>query len=248
MTSDLTEAQANRYKIFTVGAIGTFMATLDGSIVNVGLPTIARELNCSVDLVAWVALAYSLTLVSLLLVYGAWTERKGFAFAYTYGFILFMLGSAACGLSPNIYSLIGARVLQASGTAVFASIGPAMVTAVFPEKERGKGIGMMVMMVAAGFTVGPPLGGLLLGVWDWPSIFYVNIPIGIVGLGLAIKYLRTLTPPKVTRAMPLKGAMAVSLGLVSTMLAMSLVDGKCQCTLCSATNFAVLHLVNQSDA
>ena len=73
-----------KYKYFTVGAIGTFMATLDGSILNVALPTISRDLNAPIDLVAWVVLSYSLTLISLMLIFGAWVDRRGYFFGYQF--------------------------------------------------------------------------------------------------------------------------------------------------------------------
>ena len=125
------------------------MGTLDGSILNVALPTIARELETSIDIVAWVALAYTLTLVSLLMIFGAWTEKKGYSFAYKFGYIFFISGSVLAVFSTNIYMLISARVIQAVGASMFQAVGTGMVTTVFPGKERGKGIGMMVMMVSA---------------------------------------------------------------------------------------------------
>ena len=88
------DIRAHKYKFFTVGAIGTFMGTLNGSILNVALPTITRYFDVTVDLVAWVVLAYSLTLVSLMMVFGAWANRKGYAFAYKFGYIFFLAGSS----------------------------------------------------------------------------------------------------------------------------------------------------------
>ncbi|PWB70225.1 MFS transporter, partial [candidate division GN15 bacterium] len=164
--------QLHKYKLFTAGAIGTFMSTLDGSILNVALPTISESLHASVGLVAWVVLSYALTLIALMLVFGAWTEAKGYAFAYKFGYYFFMVGSLMCALSNSVYLLIIARVVEAVGTAMFAAVGPGMVARVFPDNERGKGMGLMLMMVAAGFMVGPPLGGLILAVFPWQAIFF----------------------------------------------------------------------------
>lgn len=215
--------QANRYKFFTVGATGTFMATLDGSIVNVALPTIASDLHCTVDVVAWVVLAYYLTLISLLMIFGAWTERKGYDFAYKFGYSFFIIGSILCVMSGSIYSLVFGRIIQAIGTSMFQAVGTGMVTEVFPEKERGKGIGMMVMMVSAGLMAGPSLGGLLLGFFPWQSIFVINIPIGLVGLGLTFKYFRLLPRRDGRRKLRLAGALAVSVALFSWVFGLSLV-------------------------
>lgn len=216
--------QPHKYKLFTVGAIGTFMATLDGSILNVALPTISRDLGCPVDVVAWVILSYSLTLISLLMVFGAWSAVRGYSFSYRFGFVLFLIGSVICVLSGEIYMLLVGRVVQAVGTAMFAAVGPGMVTQVFPESERGKGIGMMVMMVSAGFMVGPPLGGLLLDIWPWQSIFVINIPVGLAGLGMTYLYFKDVPPTAPDRKIRLKGALSISLAMVAGTFCLSLIN------------------------
>lgn len=216
--------QESRFKLFSVGALGTFMATLDGSIVNVALPTIARQLYSTIDVVAWVVLAYSLTLISLMLLFGAWTEIRGYHFAYKFGFYLFLIGSLMCALSPTIHWLILSRAVQAVGTAMFASIGPGMVATVFPAEERGKWIGVMVMMVAAGFMVGPPLGGLLLRFFGWNSIFLINLPIGVAGLYLVYRYFRLLGRPTSSRKINVVGAVSLSVGLVSFVLSLTFIN------------------------
>ncbi len=214
----------NKYKFFTVGAIGTFMATLDGSILNVALPSIAADLDAPVNLVAWVVLAYSLTMISLLILFGAWTERKGYSFSYKFGFVFFLLGSVACAMSEHIYMLIASRVLQAVGTAMFASVGPGMISTVFPPEERGKGIGLMVMIVSAGFMTGPPLGGYILGFASWHTIFLINIPVALFGLYMTGRYFKMLTPPKEPRNIHLPAAACLSLGLVGGVFSLSLID------------------------
>ncbi len=217
-------AQVHKYKLFSVGAIGTFMATLDGSILNVALPTIARDLNISIDIVAWVVLSYSLTLISLMLVFGAWSGRRGYYFSYRFGYSFFMVGSVICALSDSIYLLVAGRVVQAIGTSMFVAVGPGMVTQVFGASERGKGIGMMVMMVSAGFMVGPPLGGFMLSIWPWTSIFVINVPIGLIGLIMAHRYFRTIPPTAPDKGLKLKGAISISVGLVSGTFCLSLIN------------------------
>lgn len=215
--------QLHRYRIFAVGALGTFMATFDSSILNVALPSIASDLNASVDVVAWVALSYTLTMVSLLMAFGAWTKSRGYAFAYKFGYVFFIIGSLGCALSSDIYQLISGRVLQAIGTAMFSAVGAGMVTDVFDPADRGKGMGMMMMMVSGGFLVGPPVGGLMLSIWPWQSLFYMNIPIGIIGLFLISKYFRQLEKPKVQQKVPVAGSIAIGLTLVCGMLAIRFV-------------------------
>ncbi|NOY88442.1 MAG: MFS transporter [FCB group bacterium] len=219
-----TFVQTHKYKLFSVGAIATFMATLDGSILNVALPTIADYFHISVDVVAWVVLAYSLTLISLMLVFSAWTGKKGYFFAYRFSYVFFILGSLICAFSSSIYLLIFGRVVEAVGTAMFAAIGPGMVTYVFPENERGKGMGLIVMMVSAGFMVGPPLGGFLLHLWSWQLIFMINIPIGFVGLYMTYKYFRKVLSPLSKGKLKWKSPVTFSLALVTLILALSLIN------------------------
>ncbi len=221
---DIDQIYRNKYKLFTVGALGTFMATLDGSILNVALPTISDYLHVSVNVVAWVVLAYSLTLISLMLAFGAWAGQRGYSFAYRFGFILFILGSTSCALSHTIYQLIAARIIQATGTAMFAAIGPGMITTIFPANERGKGMGLIVMMVSAGFMIGPPLGGFLLAFWPWQSIFLINIPIGFVGLYMTYRYFGLMPVPTAHRKIPLKGAASISTALVLGTLTLTLLN------------------------
>jgi EmrB/QacA subfamily drug resistance transporter len=191
------------------------MATFEASSLNVALPSIARDFSCPIDTVAWVVLAYTLGVIALMLLFGAWAERRGWAFAYTFGYIFFTFGSAACALSPNIAWLVVGRVVQAVGTAVFAATGPALVTTVFPPEERGKGIGMMVMVVSIGFMTGPPIGGLLIGLWDWPLIFLAVVPVGIVGLWLTRKYFPGVKTPNSGRRVPIAASLTMSAALVS---------------------------------
>ncbi len=205
----------NKYKLFAVGALGTLMATFEGSILNVALPTISDELDVSIDTVAWVVLAYTLTVISLMLVFGAWTQRKGYAFSYMFGYAFFVSGSLVCALSGDIYMLVFGRVVQATGSAMFAALGPALVTTVFPREERGKGLGIMVMMVSAGFMAGPPVGGLMLSIWPWNSIFLLVIPFGVVGIVLARRYFPSLPPEGERRRVVLLGPILMSASLVT---------------------------------
>ena len=218
------DIQSNRYRFFSVAAIGTFMATLDGSILNIALPTIAADLNVRIDQVAWVALAYSLTLVSLIMIYGAWAQKKGYYFSYRLGYVLFITGSVICSFAHSLELLIAGRAIQSSGTAMFAALGPGLVSDVFPGEQRGKGIGLMVMMVAAGFTVGPPLGGVLLSIFGWQSIFLINVPIGIVGLTLVFRWFKVLPVRAPEREVHLAGAVMLSLGLVTGIFGLSLIS------------------------
>lgn len=157
------------------------MATLDSSIVNIALPTIRRELNAG-DSVEWVVLSYLLTTTSTLLIMGKLSDWLGRKTMYMTGFAIFVLGSLLCGLSWNSASLIGFRVVQGLGASMIFAIGPAIISDTFAPAERGQALGLMGAIVAAGSSTGPVVGGLLLGKFGWSSIFFVNVPIGLIAI------------------------------------------------------------------
>jgi len=221
MSSDI---QRRPYRFLAVAAVGTFMGTLEGSILNVALPTIAADLGVAIDVVAWVVLAYSLTLVSLMMVFGGWAARTGYGFAYRFGYIVFLAGTIICVFSHSFYPLIFGRVVQAVGSAMFQAIGMGLVTTVFPPEQRGKGIGMMAMVVAAGLMTGPPLGGLLLDIWPWRAIFVAALPVGVAGMALSILVFRSFKAEISQRRVNLRSAISLSTALLSGMFWLSLMD------------------------
>ncbi len=177
----------NNYHWFVVATvcIGAFMAALDGSIITVALPTIDQQFNVNVSSSAWVALAYLLTLTALLAMFGRIADIVGRRPLYTIGFTVFIIGSALCGAAPTLGFLIASRVLQGIGATMLQANSVAIVTAAVPEKVRGKAIGIQGSALAVGLSLGPAIGGLLIGVFGWRSIFYVNVPVGIIGTTLA---------------------------------------------------------------
>ncbi|WP_310589086.1 MFS transporter [Fibrella forsythiae] len=184
MVSDTTlspPATPNKWLVLATLAFGTFMATLDSSIVNIALPTIRRELNAG-DSVEWVVLSYLLTTTSTLLIMGKLSDWLGRRPMYITGFGIFVLGSLLCGLSWNILSLVGFRIVQGLGAAMIFAIAPAIISDTFSPKERGQALGLMGAIVAAGSSTGPVVGGLLLGKFGWSSIFFVNVPIGLIAI------------------------------------------------------------------
>lgn len=161
--------------------IGAFMAALDASIVNVALPTMGRAFHAGSG-IGWVLIAYLLTLASLLTVIGRWADLVGRRPLYTLGFLVFIIGSAACGAAVNLPMLIGARVFQAAGAALLQANSVSIITAAVPSQSRGRAIGIQGSALAVGMSVGPAVGGTLIALFGWQSIFYVNIPVGLAGL------------------------------------------------------------------
>lgn len=205
-------------KSLLITGLGTFLGTLDSSIVNVSLPTIGRELGASIEMVGWVVLSYSIVIISLLMAFGALGEKKGFQFSYTWGYLIFVLGSALCGLSFNIYFLIGARVLQGVGAALMISVGPALITRCFPANERGRGLSVIGMVVSTGLMLGPPLGGYIITLLGWRWIFFVNVPVGILGAYFTVRYFKDFPVINPDRKISLPGSGSLILGLFLMML------------------------------
>jgi len=199
--------------MFTVST-GTFMSTLDSSIVNVSLPSIMTSLHAKFVVVQWVVVAYLLVVTGLLLTFGRLGDLLGRKPVYILGFAIFTSGSLFCGLSRNIYLLIASRGFQAIGAAMIMANGAAIITEAFPDNERGRALGINGAVVATGLTVGPALGGFLVGTAGWPMIFFVNLPIGLFGIALAQKILgREKRHP--TRQFDILGSMLLIMSLAA---------------------------------
>lgn len=210
-------AGANKWSILFTVAFGTFMATLDSSIVNIALPTIRRELDAG-DNAEWVVLSYLLATTSTLLIMGRLSDMFGRKWIYIAGFSTFVLGSFLCGLSWSIWSLVCFRVVQGLGASMIFAIGPAIVGDAFQPHERGRALGWIGTIVAAGASAGPVAGGLLLEHFGWPSIFYVNVPIGLIAIWRAI----TILPkqPRIRQSAPfdIPGALLFLTGVTTLLI------------------------------
>lgn len=178
-----------KWLIFGVVAVGVFMATLDGSIVNVALPVIAGKFGVGVGSLQWVVTAYLLTIASLLPAFGRLADILGRGRVYSIGFLGFAAGSALCGLSEGVGTLVAFRVVQGIGAAIFMANGMAIVVDSFPPSERGRALGTIGSVVAVGSLTGPTLGGFMVGAIGWRSIFYINVPIGVGAYFLGRVYL-----------------------------------------------------------
>ncbi|NLI92841.1 MAG: MFS transporter [Peptococcaceae bacterium] len=194
------------------------MATLDSSIVNVALPTISKQLYSNLSSLQWVVTAYLLTISSLLPVFGRIADLLGRKKIYSLGFLVFTLGSILCGLAQSLGFLIGMRVLQAVGASMLMSNGVAIVTAVFPPQERGRALGLTGTVVALGSLTGPALGGILIGLSSWHFIFFINLPIGLIGFVMARLILPIDKPKKEKEDFDFAGAILFSSGMISLLL------------------------------
>lgn len=214
---------ANKWAVLAVLAIGIFMATLDTSIVNISLPTIARYFGVALSgAIEWVVIAYLIVIAGVLLTTGRLADMIGRKSIWAVGLVIFTTGSAICGASFSLGMLIAARALQGLGGALIMAVSPAILTSAFPASERGRALGMNAVFVALGTSVGPTLGGIITANFTWRWIFYVNVPLGIIGI---IATLRILKEPRRSgqergRFDPL-GAILLAIGLVCLTLGLS---------------------------
>src|SRR4051794_17640978 len=178
---------ARKWPIFAVTMVGLFMALIDVTIVNITIPTLQHEFNAPVDTVSWVLNAYNITFAVLLVSMGRLADQFGRRRFFIGGMTIFTVGSLLCALAGTIHVLIVFRVLQAVGAAILAPLALATTALIFPPKQRGLGLALMAVVANTAAAVGPPVGGLLVEYASWHWIFLVNVPIGVVGVALALR-------------------------------------------------------------
>jgi drug resistance transporter, EmrB/QacA subfamily len=204
----------NRMLILFNVVLMTFMATLDGSIVNVALPTMAEKLSVSTEAIAWVVSSYLIVISASILVFGRLGDTKGKTKVFHYGIVIFTIGSLLCGISNSLIFLILSRAVQAIGAAATMANNQGIITQVFPSNERGKALGISGTFVALGSMAGPPIGGFLISHFRWNAIFLINVPIGIFVFLMALKILPK-SNKNVSETLDGKGAILFAISIVS---------------------------------
>ena len=173
------DAHRRRWQLLALTSVGAFMWPLDGSIVSVAMPVIGQDLGLSFTAAVWVSAAFLLTTAVLLIPAGRLADQHGRVRYYLLGIAVFTVASLLCAVSMDGAWLIASRIVQGAGAALVGATSAAIVTAVFPPNERGRALGINVMAVYIGLTVGPPLGGFLADTVGWRWIFLINLPIGV---------------------------------------------------------------------
>jgi EmrB/QacA subfamily drug resistance transporter len=163
-------------------AVGLFMIMLDNTVVNVALPTIQRGLGAGLSELEWIVSGYALSFAALMLTGGKLADLFGRRLAFVIGLAVFSGSSLACALAPSAGFLIGARVVQGAGAALMNPATLSIISAAFPPRQRGAAIGIWAGVSALALAFGPLVGGLLTEHVGWSSIFYVNVPIGVVAI------------------------------------------------------------------
>ena len=179
-----TLAESPHYKWWVFGAVGlgSFTGVMSMGMINVALPTIAGHFETDLPTVQWVVIAQTLTVSALLLPMGRLSDMVGRKQVYVAGLLLLMGASVFAASSTSVLMLVLSRVIQGTGAAMTQGVGMAMVASVFPEEERGKGLGTHMSVIGAGGMAGPVIGGLLVSILGWRWVFLINLPMATIAL------------------------------------------------------------------
>jgi EmrB/QacA subfamily drug resistance transporter len=202
-------------KWWTLGAVsfGLFMIMLDNTVVNVALPSIQRDLGARLSELEWIVAGYALTFAALLLVGGKLADMFGRRRVFVVGLGIFTASSLACALAPNPQFLIGARVVQGIGAALMSPATLSIISATFPPRERGQAIGIWAGVAALALSIGPFVGGVLTEHVGWSSIFFVNVPIGVVAIAASLLLIEESKDTSEGQRLDLPGLLSSALGL-----------------------------------
>jgi EmrB/QacA subfamily drug resistance transporter len=210
-----------KWKVLMVVLVGSFMTTLDINIVNVALPKISDSLSVGINSIQWVVTSYLIAVSSLVLIFGRISDIIGKKKIYQKGFIVFSVGSFFCVLSTNMIFLIIARVIQGVGASMMMSCNFGIITMSFPKNERGRAVGILGTVVAIGTMTGPPLGGILVSMFKWQSIFIINIPIGLGAYFIGAKLLPMDEKSENEEVFDIKGAVLFSISIITLFYSLS---------------------------
>jgi EmrB/QacA subfamily drug resistance transporter len=185
----MDEAFPRRYQILAVVMVGSILGPLDGSILNVILPTITHTFSATMALAEWVPMVYLLTIAGLVLLFGRLGDIVGYRRVFLTGLLAFVAASVLCATSPTIHALVAFRALQGVAASMMMAVPLAILTGAFPPTQRGRALGLYALSISMGLAVGPSLGGLLTDLVSWRAAFLVNVPVGLAAFGLAVRVL-----------------------------------------------------------
>jgi EmrB/QacA subfamily drug resistance transporter len=217
-------AEENR-KWWTLVAVafGLFMIMLDNTVVNVALPSIERDLKVSIDSLEWIVTAYALVFAALLITGGKLGDLYGRRRIFVVGLVVFTGSSLACGFAPSAGFLIGARAVQGVGAALMSPASLSIITATFPPRQRGQAIGIWAGVSALALAIGPLTGGLIVDNINWNWIFFVNVPVGILGIVASQVFITESRDTSHEQSVDLPGLATSGLGLFA--LSYALIEG-----------------------
>jgi EmrB/QacA subfamily drug resistance transporter len=211
--------KVNKWAILQIVNMGTLISTLDVGIVNVSLPIMAEQFSVSFARIQWVATIYLLTMVVLLPFLGKLSDRMERRKVYSYGFLVFGVGSLAIALSHGFIGLLLSRCLQGIGATMIMANSQAMVRQVFPDHERGRALGVNAIVISIGTLSGPALGGLLLEFVDWRWLFWINVPVALLACALGYRWFPRDKSDSVRTPLDFTGAFLLAAGACLLMMA-----------------------------
>jgi EmrB/QacA subfamily drug resistance transporter len=222
-TAQPPDAAADPRRWFGLAGVGcgVFMFTLDASIVNVALPTLAQAFGASLAAVQWVPLAYLLVITTLVMGAARLGDVYGRRRAYLTGMAVFIGASALCGLAPSVGWLIACRALQGLGAVFISALGGAIIAQTFPPSERGRALGVIASCVTLGVALGPTLGALIIQLAGWRWMFLVNVPVGIAAMSVVARVIPDLAPTPARLPFDWLGTLLVAVALASFSLALT---------------------------
>jgi EmrB/QacA subfamily drug resistance transporter len=217
------KSSAKWWTILGIG-IGIFILALDVYIVNLALPVMVESLHTSFATIQWIVLSYLLGIGIFVLTVSKlgdmWSKKR----LYVIGLIIFTLSSFFCGIAPNVGFLIFFRGCQGLGAAFLSGLGTAIIVEAFPPEERGLGLGIRSGIYGLGITLGPTIGGVLIGLGGWPLIFLVNLPIGIIGILIVARFVPDLGTRGTKQDFDFMGTVLLTIGLTCFILAITLLQ------------------------
>jgi EmrB/QacA subfamily drug resistance transporter len=211
-------AYANKYIVLAIVLTGILMSVLDGFMVNIALPGITTHFNVSVAQSQWIITGYLLAMTGLFIFFAKISEYTGKTRLYIAGFTIFTLSSLACGLATTADHLIAFRIAQGIGASMVAGISGAITFEAFPPQERGRAMGYIAATYGIVALIAPSLGGFIVDGFGWQYIFFVNVPIGIILIACAIKYLKIREVTSGSLAVDWAGTATLIAAVVSLML------------------------------
>lgn len=213
---------AGRWVVFAT-VLGSGVAFLDGTVVNVALPTIGEDLDTGLSGLQWILDGYLVTLSALLLLGGSLGDLFGRRRMYVTGLVAFTLASLVCGVAPNAGALIAARSVQGAAAALLVPGSLAIISASFRPEDRGRAVGAWSGLGGVAGALGPFLGGWLVDAGSWRLVFLINLPLAAIAVVVTLKHVPESSDPDAVRHLDTPGAVAASLGLAG--VAYALIEG-----------------------
>jgi EmrB/QacA subfamily drug resistance transporter len=213
--------RSRRWWVLAAVGISSFMTALDTSVVNIILPVMTRHFASDIATMEWVITVYLLVINGFLLTFGRLGDLRGHKQLYLLGFFVFTASSALAGFALSPRWLIASRALQALGAAMLFANSPAILTRNFPPSQHGQALGMHGMIAYLGLTTGPSFGGWLADLFGWRSVFYVNVPVGLLAIGLVMRAVPPEAPSQSGQRFDFSGAVLFTAGLSILLLALN---------------------------